>query len=173
VTFAPISSLFMSMGRNYVSELRPPTGLLFTPQMIYEYEEPRWNNIDMRNLKNSEKDLSQSYFIHHKSHTDGPVRVPGPPRWGPATSRLSHGTAIFHAQNTSIVPRCMKRVCTDFSQTTGLVVQLWYLLLNKRQRMWFLTPYSISILELAPSTIYVYLYLECVNIRRIGKNTSK
>jgi hypothetical protein len=27
---------FMSKGRDYVSELRPPTGLLFFPYMIYE-----------------------------------------------------------------------------------------------------------------------------------------
>jgi hypothetical protein len=28
--------LFMSMGRDYVSELLPPTGLLFIPQVMYE-----------------------------------------------------------------------------------------------------------------------------------------
>jgi hypothetical protein len=30
--------LFMSTGRDCVSELRPSMGLLFIPQMIYEYE---------------------------------------------------------------------------------------------------------------------------------------
>jgi hypothetical protein len=30
----------MSMGQDYVSELRPPTGLLFIRQMIYEYRKP-------------------------------------------------------------------------------------------------------------------------------------
>jgi hypothetical protein len=29
--------LFMSVGWHYVSELRPSTGLLFIPQMMYEY----------------------------------------------------------------------------------------------------------------------------------------
>jgi hypothetical protein len=29
--------MIMSMGRDYVSELRPPTGLLFIPQVIYEH----------------------------------------------------------------------------------------------------------------------------------------
>jgi hypothetical protein len=29
--------LFVSVGRDYVSELRPPVGLLFIPQLIYEY----------------------------------------------------------------------------------------------------------------------------------------
>jgi hypothetical protein len=32
--------LFMSIGWDYVSELRPPAGLLFVPQVIYEYEIP-------------------------------------------------------------------------------------------------------------------------------------
>jgi hypothetical protein len=34
------------LGWDYVSELRPPTGLLFIPQIIYEYGEPWWNDID-------------------------------------------------------------------------------------------------------------------------------
>jgi hypothetical protein len=38
--------LFMSVGWDCVSELRPPTGLLFIHQVIYEYREPRWNDID-------------------------------------------------------------------------------------------------------------------------------
>jgi hypothetical protein len=40
--------LFMSMGQGYVSELRP-ADLLLIPQMIYEYREPHWSNIDMGN----------------------------------------------------------------------------------------------------------------------------
>jgi hypothetical protein len=40
--------LFMSMGRDYVSELRPPTGLFFIPQVISEYGQPRWNNTDRK-----------------------------------------------------------------------------------------------------------------------------
>jgi hypothetical protein len=43
--------LFMSMGWNYVSELWPPTGLLFIPQMIYEYGEPQWNDTDGENRR--------------------------------------------------------------------------------------------------------------------------
>jgi hypothetical protein len=35
----------MSMRWDYVSELRPPTGMLFVPQVMYEYIKPRWNNI--------------------------------------------------------------------------------------------------------------------------------
>jgi hypothetical protein len=37
-----------SRGWGNVSELRP-TGLLFIYQVIYEYGEPRWNNIDKEN----------------------------------------------------------------------------------------------------------------------------
>jgi hypothetical protein len=43
----------MSMGWDYVSELRPATGLLFIPQIIYEYGEPRWNDTDRGKPKNS------------------------------------------------------------------------------------------------------------------------
>jgi hypothetical protein len=47
--------LFMSMKWDCVSELRLPTGVLSTPQVTYEYGEPRWNAIDRDNPKNSEK----------------------------------------------------------------------------------------------------------------------
>jgi hypothetical protein len=30
-------------------------GLLFIPQVMYDYGEPQWNDIDRGNLKNSEK----------------------------------------------------------------------------------------------------------------------
>jgi hypothetical protein len=35
--------LFMSMVWDYVSELWPQMGLLFIPQMVYEYVEPWWS----------------------------------------------------------------------------------------------------------------------------------
>jgi hypothetical protein len=38
--------------------------------MIYEYGEQRWNDIDRGKPKNWEKNLSQCYFVHHKSHMD-------------------------------------------------------------------------------------------------------
>jgi hypothetical protein len=39
-------------------------------QMIYEYGEPWWNDIDRGKLKNSEKSLCQCHFVHHKSNVD-------------------------------------------------------------------------------------------------------
>jgi hypothetical protein len=40
----------MSLGRDYVSELRSPTGLLFTHQVTFEHGEPWWNDIDRGKL---------------------------------------------------------------------------------------------------------------------------
>jgi hypothetical protein len=40
----------MSMEWDYVSEPRPPTGLLFISQLIHEHGEPLWNYIDRRRL---------------------------------------------------------------------------------------------------------------------------
>jgi hypothetical protein len=44
ITTTTTTTMIMSMGWNYVSELRPPTGLLFILQMIYEHGEPWWND---------------------------------------------------------------------------------------------------------------------------------
>jgi hypothetical protein len=45
---------------NYVSELQPPTGLLFIPKVIYSYAhgEPWWNDIDRG-----------KWFVHHSALT--------------------------------------------------------------------------------------------------------
>jgi hypothetical protein len=57
---ARFMSLSMSMGWDYVSELRPPTGLLFIPQIIYEHGEPRWNAMDRGKPNNLEKNLTSN-----------------------------------------------------------------------------------------------------------------
>jgi hypothetical protein len=53
-----------------ICDLQPPTGILFIPQVIHEYGEPWWNDIDRGKQKNFEKNLSQSHSVHHKSHMD-------------------------------------------------------------------------------------------------------
>jgi hypothetical protein len=52
--------LLMSMGRDCVSELRPPTGLLFVHQVICEHGEPRWNDTD--------RGQEKTYFLCHLTH---------------------------------------------------------------------------------------------------------
>jgi hypothetical protein len=41
--------MIMSMGCDYVSELRTPTGLLFITQAIYQHGEPWRNDVDRGN----------------------------------------------------------------------------------------------------------------------------
>jgi hypothetical protein len=43
---------FMSIGWDYVFEVRPPTGLLFILQTIHEYGQPQWNDTDRGQWKN-------------------------------------------------------------------------------------------------------------------------
>jgi hypothetical protein len=50
--------MIMSMGWDYVSELRPRTGLLFTPQVTYEHGEPWSNNVDRWRLLTRPPELS-------------------------------------------------------------------------------------------------------------------
>jgi hypothetical protein len=44
-------------------------GLLFIPQMIYEYGEPQWNDTDNGNPENS-RENPENHFARHKSHMD-------------------------------------------------------------------------------------------------------
>jgi hypothetical protein len=89
--------LFMSVRWGYVSELRPPTGLLFIPQMIRVWRasiEWYWNRRTLRKLY-------QWYLVHHKSHMgyrganpglrgESPGKSPAPlvPRISPAVMRV-------------------------------------------------------------------------------------
>jgi hypothetical protein len=38
--------------------------------MIDEHGDPWWNDIDKGKPKNSEKNVLQCHFVHHKSHMD-------------------------------------------------------------------------------------------------------
>jgi hypothetical protein len=88
-----------------VSELRPSTGLL---SVICECGEPRWNGTDREKPNNSEKNVSQCHFVHHKSQNDWPGREPGLRGERPATNRLSHGTTYWYlTQVTACVVHCV------------------------------------------------------------------
>jgi hypothetical protein len=74
--------LFMLMGWDYVSELRPPTGPLFIHMMMYENGEPWCNDIGSATLSTTNPtwaDMSAN---------------PGLRGERPATNRLSHGTVL-------------------------------------------------------------------------------
>jgi hypothetical protein len=84
----------MSMAWDEVSELRPPTGLSLIPYMTWEWRdtvELYWQG----ERKNSEKNLSQSQFVQHKSHTELPGHNPGLRGAIPVTKRLIHGTVLI------------------------------------------------------------------------------
>jgi hypothetical protein len=53
-------------------------GPLYIPQMIYEYGEPRRNDIDGGKSNNSEKNLSLCHSVQIKSHLGRPGREPRP-----------------------------------------------------------------------------------------------
>jgi hypothetical protein len=48
----PLGMMIMSMGWDYVSELRPPVGLLFISRggILYNHGKPWWNAVDRGNL---------------------------------------------------------------------------------------------------------------------------
>jgi hypothetical protein len=55
----------MSMGWDYISELRPPTGLFIIPHVIYKQGEPRWNDTDRREFLISPPEFSGKSTTSH------------------------------------------------------------------------------------------------------------
>jgi hypothetical protein len=101
--------LFMLMGWHYVSELRPPTGLRLSPNEIWVWRDEWywWNDIDRGTPKNSEKNLSQCHFDHHKSHMAWPGREPGLHSERAVTNRPSRDTARAGIYPVIRVWRCL------------------------------------------------------------------
>jgi hypothetical protein len=83
------------MGQDYVSEMGPPTGLLFIPQKTYEYGGPQWNHNDMGKSKILEKNCpSVTSSTKNPTWTDLGAN-PGHRGERPATNSLTHDTAII------------------------------------------------------------------------------
>jgi hypothetical protein len=61
----------ISMGWDYISELRPPSGLLFIPQVVYDYREPWWNDIDRVNANSFHRAHWQSCRQSSSSNAGG------------------------------------------------------------------------------------------------------
>jgi hypothetical protein len=102
--------MFMSVGRDYVSELPPPLGLLSIPQMMYECGEPRWNDTDRETSKKLENNLALATLSAHPTWPD-PTANPGPPRRKAVTKRLSHGTAFnncccWKVRTMKVITKC-------------------------------------------------------------------
>jgi hypothetical protein len=69
--------LFVSMGWDYVSELRPLTSLLFIPQMTYESEEAQWNDSDRGKPNKFEKTCPSAILSTTKPTWTDPGTNPG------------------------------------------------------------------------------------------------
>ena len=85
----------------------------FVPIFTINGAPVEWNR--QGKTDNSEKNLSQCHFVHHKSHTWD--RTPGLRGERPATNRLSHGTAVIelHLVNFTVlvskqILRCFKNL---------------------------------------------------------------
>jgi hypothetical protein len=95
--------IIMSVGWDYVSELRPPKGLFFIPRMIYEQREPRWNDANKEN----------SWFFHHSSLAVVPshpiaCRSDGRQEW-------EFGLAKYFYSHLQMIVSCRKNLSTwDF-----------------------------------------------------------
>jgi hypothetical protein len=82
----------MSMERDDVSELRPLKGLLFIPQMINEYGETRWKDIDRESRRTLRKTCPSATLSTTNPRWIEPGANPGLRGDRPAPNELSHAT---------------------------------------------------------------------------------
>jgi hypothetical protein len=108
------------MGWGYVSELRPPMGLLFIPQVIHECGGPRWNDIDTWNKRSRRKTCPSATLSTTNPTGNDPCANPGLRNERPATNRLSHGTASHSISVKKTVGTLMK-LCRPSLQISGKV----------------------------------------------------
>jgi hypothetical protein len=70
----------ITMGRDYVCGNATANGpIVHPPDDTWMDMELRWNDIETVKPKDSEKNLSQCYTVHHKPQLDCPGRETGPP----------------------------------------------------------------------------------------------
>jgi hypothetical protein len=82
------------MGSDYVSELLPLTDILFIPQMIYEYGERRWKDIDRENLRTRRKTCPSATLS-----TTNPTWIDMGANPGLCHVTAWRGTYCFHLQS--------------------------------------------------------------------------
>jgi hypothetical protein len=85
----------MLMGWDFLSELPPPIGLLFIPQMIYVSMDSWRNCTDKKKTKEIRKNLSQCWLVHQKSQMDWPKCKPGRED---ETREPCHGLSLLYAK---------------------------------------------------------------------------
>jgi hypothetical protein len=95
-----IMYIFMSLGWDYVTELRPPTGPIFILQVTYESAEPQWNYTDREKPKNSKRTCPSVTVSATYTTWSQPGANPGLRGKRPATNRLSHRTVFRNVQIT-------------------------------------------------------------------------
>jgi hypothetical protein len=114
---------FMSMGSDYVSELRPLTGPFFIPHMIYESGEPGGMIMTGENRRTRRKTcLSATLSTTNPTWIDPGVKLVLRSE-RPATNDLSHGTAHVKVKQCRYTPwrRLGERKYSSYSFTTSAV----------------------------------------------------